>query len=97
MVSYITPPVALGAFAASTIAGASALSTGFEAMRLGGVIYLAPFLFGYVPGFTLQGDSMDIVKTFILIIIGTYIYSYLFSFHWAYALKNKFSGKAEAA
>jgi len=45
MVSYITPPVALGAFAAATMSGASAMKTGLEAMRLGGVIYVAPFFF----------------------------------------------------
>ena len=39
MVSYITPPVALGAFAAATIAQANPMRTGFEAMRLGSVIY----------------------------------------------------------
>ncbi len=45
MVSYITPPVALGAFAAATMAGAGPMRTGLEAMRLGGVIYVAPFFF----------------------------------------------------
>jgi TRAP-type uncharacterized transport system fused permease subunit len=95
--SNITPPVCIAAFAGATIAGANMWKTAFAAFKFAKFLYLAPFLFGYVPGFTLQGDSMDIVKTFILIIIGTYIYSYLFSFHWAYALKNKFSGKAEAA
>lgn len=55
MVSYITPPVALGAFAAATMAGASAISTGIEAMRLGGVIYIAPFFFVLNPA--LVGDA----------------------------------------
>ena len=35
MLSYITPPVALAAVAAATIANASAMKTGFLAMRLG--------------------------------------------------------------
>jgi len=71
--------------------------TALASFKFAKFLYLGPFLFGYVPGFTLQGDRMDIVKTFVLIIVGTYIYSYLFSFHWVYALKNRFSGKAEAA
>jgi len=95
--SNITPPVCIAAFAGATIAGANMWRTAFASFKFAKFLYLAPFLFGYVPGFTLQGDSMDIVKTFVLIIIGTYIYSYLFSFHWAYALKSKFSKKAEAA
>ncbi|SME89360.1 TRAP transporter, 4TM/12TM fusion protein [Tistlia consotensis] len=45
VVSFITPPVALGAFAAATMAGANPISTGWEATRLGAVIYLVPFFF----------------------------------------------------
>ncbi|MFS4437475.1 TRAP transporter permease [Paracoccaceae bacterium GXU_MW_L88] len=58
MVSYITPPVALGAYAAATIAETSPMKAGFEAMRLGSIIYLVPFLFvlnpsliGHAPAF----------------------------------------------
>ncbi|MGE0623264.1 MAG: TRAP transporter permease [Pseudomonadales bacterium] len=45
MLSFITPPVALGAFAAASIAGANPIRTGFAAMRLGSVIYFIPFVF----------------------------------------------------
>ncbi|MCZ6728982.1 MAG: TRAP transporter fused permease subunit, partial [SAR324 cluster bacterium] len=45
MVSFITPPVALGAFAAASLAGASPIRTGLEAMRLGSIIYFLPFFF----------------------------------------------------
>ncbi len=54
MLSFITPPVALGAFAAASIAGARPMRTGFTAMRLGGVIYLIPFLFVWNPAFLLD-------------------------------------------
>ena len=56
---------------------------------------LTPFLFGYVPGYSLQGGTMAVVKTMILIVIGTYLYAYLMSFHWAYYLNRKFFKKAE--
>ncbi len=56
MVSFITPPVALGAFAAASIAGASPMRTGFEAMRLGSIIYFVPFFFVLDPAFILQGE-----------------------------------------
>jgi len=49
MLSFITPPVALGAFAAASIADARPIATGFAAMRLGGAIYLLPFLFCAAP------------------------------------------------
>jgi len=45
MLSYITPPVAIGAYAGATIAGADPMRTGFESMRLGAVIYFLPFFF----------------------------------------------------
>ena len=43
MLSFITPPVALGAFSAASIAQSSPIATGFEAMRLGVAIYLVLF------------------------------------------------------
>jgi len=56
MVSFITPPVALGAFAAASIAGASPMKTGFQAMRLGSIIYFVPFFFVLDPALILQGE-----------------------------------------
>ena len=41
----ITPPVALGAFAAASVAKAPPMKTGLETMRLGSVIYFIPFFF----------------------------------------------------
>ncbi len=60
MVSYITPPVALGAFAAATIAQANPMRTGFEAMRLGSVIYFIPFFFVLNPGLILHAPWWEI-------------------------------------
>ena len=45
MLSYITPPVALGAYSAASIAQASAIGTGISAMRMGSVLYIIPFIF----------------------------------------------------
>lgn len=59
MLSFITPPVALGAFAAASIAGASALTTGFRAMRLGSVIYFIPFFFVLEPALIMSGSLME--------------------------------------
>ena len=59
MLSFITPPVALGAFAAASIAGASALSTGFKAMRLGSVIYFIPFFFVLEPALIMSGTLWE--------------------------------------
>lgn len=61
MLSFITPPVALGAFAAASIAQARPLGTGLAAMRLGSVIYFIPFLFVMSPALLLQESWMDLL------------------------------------
>jgi TRAP transporter 4TM/12TM fusion protein len=55
MLSAITPPVAIAAFAAAGIAGAPAMKTGWESMRVGSIIYFIPFFFVMNPAFVLQG------------------------------------------
>jgi len=65
MVSFITPPVALGAFAAATIAGSSPMRTGFEAMRLGSIIYFVPFFFVLDPAFIGNGEFGRTVLLFV--------------------------------
>lgn len=55
IISNITPPVALAAYAASSIAGASPNKTGFQACRLGFLAFVIPFAFCYDPGLILQG------------------------------------------
>ncbi len=70
MVSFITPPVALGAFAASTMAGSNPIATGFEAMRLGGVIYIAPFLFVLNPALIGQAPAWEVAVALSCAMIG---------------------------
>ena len=60
MVSYITPPVALGAFAAASMAQTTPIRTGFEAMRLGGAIYIIPFFFVLNPALVGVGTGGEI-------------------------------------
>ena len=47
--SAITPPVALAAFAASTITKAEPMATGFSAVRSGIVMFVIPFVFALYP------------------------------------------------
>ena len=86
--SNITPPVCIAAFAGATIAKANMWKTAFTSFKFAKFLYLGPLLFGYVPGFSLNGSSMDIVKAFIFIIIGTYCYSWFLSFIWVDSIKN---------
>ena len=47
--SAITPPVALAAFAASTITKAEPMPTAFSAVKSGIVIFVVPFIFALYP------------------------------------------------
>jgi TRAP transporter 4TM/12TM fusion protein len=94
--SNITPPVCIAAFAGATIAKANMWKTAFTSFKFAKFLYLGPLLFGYVPGFSLDGSPMDIVKAFVAIIIGTYIYSWFLSGIWISSLKNLFSRKSAA-
>jgi TRAP transporter 4TM/12TM fusion protein len=94
--SNITPPVCIAAFAGATIAKANMWKTAFSAFKFAKFLYLGPFLFGYVPGFSLNGSAMDIVKAFVGIILGTWLYSYLLSGIWIQQIRGKFK-KASAA
>ena len=88
--SNITPPVCIAAFAGATIAKANMWRTAFSAFKFAKFLYLGPFLFGFVPGFSLTGEPIDIIKAFILIILGTWLYSYLLSGIWLrYFTRNK--------
>lgn len=49
VISTVTPPVALAAFAAAPIAGAPPLQTGFQAARLSLAGFIIPFIFVYHP------------------------------------------------
>ena len=80
--SNITPPVCIAAFAGATIAKANMWKTAFTAFKFAKFLYLAPFIFGYVPAFTLNGSVTDIAVTFVLIIAGTWAYSWFLSGIW---------------
>ena len=61
MLSYITPPVSLAAITAAGVAGSNAAKTGLYAMRLGGVLFILPFLFVLNPSLILQGELSNIL------------------------------------
>lgn len=70
MVSFITPPVALASFAAAPIARCSPFSVGFEAMRMGSVMYFVPFFFVLNPALIMRGSPQEIVIVTVTAAIG---------------------------
>jgi len=75
MLSYITPPVALGSFAAASLAQANPMRTGFESMKLGTIIYFVPFFFVLDPGLIMQGEPLHILTVFGCAILGVIVLS----------------------
>nr|WP_320144956.1 TRAP transporter fused permease subunit [uncultured Cohaesibacter sp.] len=61
LLSAITPPVAIAAYAAASIAGSKPNETAIEAIRLGFVSVVAPFMFVYAPELLLIGSPIDII------------------------------------
>jgi TRAP transporter 4TM/12TM fusion protein len=70
MVSFITPPVALAAFAAAPIAGASQMRIGIQAMGLGTAIYVVPFCFVLNPALLLKGDPATVAASILFALLG---------------------------
>jgi TRAP transporter 4TM/12TM fusion protein len=70
MVSFITPPVALAAFAAAPIAKTSQMRIGIQAMRLGTAIYFVPFCFALNPALLLRGDPVTVVASILFAVLG---------------------------
>ena len=73
MVSFITPPVALGAFAAATMARTNAMAAGLEAMRLGSIIYFVPFFFVLNPALIGEGSWTEVLVVLATAIFGVYL------------------------
>ena len=92
--SNITPPVCIAAFAGATIAKANMWKTAFTSFKFAKFLYLGPILFGYVPGFSLDGSSTDIIKAFVMILFGTWLYSWFLSGIWIGNIKGLFKKKS---
>ena len=70
MISFITPPVAIGAYAAASVAKADPMRTGLEAMRLGSIIYFVPFFFVLNPALIGHGTPIEVITVFGSTVIG---------------------------
>ena len=70
VLSAITPPVCLAAFAGAAIAEANAMQTGFQAVKLGIIAFIVPFFFVYEPALLLKGSLADIIPAVISASLG---------------------------
>ena len=70
MLSGITPPVAITAFAAAAISGDSPMKTGYMATRIGIILFIVPFVFVLKPALIFQGSIVEMLYLFITFLIG---------------------------
>jgi TRAP-type uncharacterized transport system fused permease subunit len=75
MMSMITPPVAIAAFAAASLSGADPMRTGFAAMRFGWIAFVIPFMFVFAPTLVMEGPALDIVLAAVTALIGVWLVS----------------------
>jgi TRAP transporter 4TM/12TM fusion protein len=62
--SDLTPPTCLSPFAAAAIAGSPPMATAWQAMRLGAVLFIVPFMFVYSPELLMLGSWPEILFAF---------------------------------
>lgn len=73
VMSAITPPVALAAYAAAGISGTDPMKTGVEAFRLGIAAFIVPFMFIYSPEILMVGGAGSIAFASVTAAIGIYL------------------------
>ncbi|MFQ5912173.1 MAG: TRAP transporter permease [Nitrospinota bacterium] len=75
MMSMLTPPVAIAAYAAAGIARSDPVRTGFAAVRFGWLAYVVPFLFVLSPSLILVGDARTVMGSVVTAILGVWLVS----------------------
>lgn len=69
-ISFITPPVAIAAYAGAALAGSNPFRTGFTATRLGMAGFIVPFAFAANPALLLVGSPGEVSLALITAVLG---------------------------
>ncbi|MBI3451545.1 MAG: TRAP transporter permease, partial [Rhodospirillales bacterium] len=73
VISAITPPVALAAYAGAAIAGSDPMRTSVVAFKYGLAAFIVPFMFFYSPGLLMQGDVLPILRMLVTATVGVFL------------------------
>ena len=73
VMSAITPPVALAAYAGAAIAQSDPMRTSVEAFKIGLAAFVVPFMFFYSSSLLMQGAPLEILHVFITAALGIYL------------------------
>lgn len=73
VVSAITPPVALAAYAGAAIAGSEPMRTSITSFKVGLAAFIVPFMFFYSPGLLMEAPWYIILRNMVTALIGVYM------------------------
>ncbi len=73
VMSAITPPVALAAYAGAAIAQSDPMKTSVESFKFGLAAFVVPFMFFYSGPLLMQGSATEILQVFVTAIFGIYL------------------------
>jgi TRAP transporter 4TM/12TM fusion protein len=79
IMAEVTPPVCIASYCGAAIAGTKPLATGVESSLIAIMGYLIPFIFVYNPALILRGTPLDIIATFLLVVIISGLWAATFS------------------
>ena len=73
IISNITPPVAVAAYAAANVANSNPMKTGVLASVIAVVAYIVPFVAAYNPALLLEGSTLLIIQSTVTAFVGVYL------------------------
>jgi TRAP transporter 4TM/12TM fusion protein len=88
IISAITPPVALAAYAGAGIAKSDPMKTGWTACRIGLAAFIVPYMFVFNPALLMQGNIFQIIWVSLTALLGT-IFLACSTIGWLFAPLSK--------
>jgi TRAP transporter 4TM/12TM fusion protein len=73
VMSAITPPVALAAYAGAALSGSDPMKTSVESFKIGLAAFVVPFMFFYSQAMLMQGTWLEILHVFLTASLGIYM------------------------
>jgi TRAP transporter 4TM/12TM fusion protein len=73
VISAITPPVALAAYAGAAIAGSDPMRTSIVAFKFGLAAFIVPFMFFYSPGLLMEAEWPIVLRNMATALIGVFL------------------------
>jgi len=92
VLSMITPPIAIAAYAAAEIAKTDPMKIGFVAVRIAIIAFIVPFMFIFEPAFLMEGIWWIVILRFFTALIGIVMLSgalsgwFLHPLNWAFRI-----------